>query len=88
MRGVTSGDLLHLVEDLDERVRAEELSWKTANNAWGIATKMFKDAVTSKTGRWPRGGERRGRIHYDGARGRRRRWTGPARATCHSRAPS
>lgn len=49
MRTITSADLVLLVEDLDERVRADELSWKTAKNTWGIVTKMFKDAVKSKT---------------------------------------
>jgi hypothetical protein len=31
-------DLERLVERLDEQVRAEELSWKTAKNAWGLVT--------------------------------------------------
>ncbi len=41
-------DLEKVVEDLDRRVRAGELSWKTARLAWGLVTKMFSDAVASK----------------------------------------
>ena len=46
---IGKADLEALVEDLDARVRAGELSWKTAKNVWGLVTKLFKDAVKSKT---------------------------------------
>lgn len=48
MRAVTRGDLEDLVYELDRHVQAGDLSWKTARNVWGIATKMFDDAATSK----------------------------------------
>lgn len=46
---ISRTDLEALVEDLDGRVLAGELSWKTAKNVWGVVTKMFSDAVRSKT---------------------------------------
>ena len=45
---ITRTDLEALVEDLDSRVRAEELSWKTALNVWGLLSKMFDDACNGK----------------------------------------
>lgn len=45
---LTRADVEALVEDLDAHVRAEDLSWKTAVNVWGIVSKMFKDACSSK----------------------------------------
>ncbi len=45
---VSKADLEIFVEDLDERVRRDELSWKTAQNVWGLVTKMFSDAANSK----------------------------------------
>lgn len=45
---VTRRDLERLVEFLDDEVRADSLSWKTARNAWGVVTKMFADAMRSK----------------------------------------
>lgn len=45
---VTRDDLEALVENLDERVRADELSWKTASHAWGLVTRMFADACGAK----------------------------------------
>jgi integrase len=41
-------DLERVVEDLDRRVRAGELSWLTARHVWGQCTKMFSDASRSK----------------------------------------
>ena len=41
-------ELERVVEDLDKRVRAGELSWKTARHCWGVITKMFSDASSSK----------------------------------------
>ena len=41
-------DVEELVEHLDAAVRRGELSWKTAMNAWGLATKMFRDSCRSK----------------------------------------
>ena len=48
-RAIQNSDIRALVEDLDARVIAEELHWKTAKNCWGNITKMCKDAVNSKT---------------------------------------
>lgn len=45
---VSRRDLERVVEDLDRRVRAGELSWRTARHAWGLCTKMFSDACKSK----------------------------------------
>jgi integrase len=41
-------DVEALVEDLDARVRAEELSWKTAKNVLGLVTKALADSCKSK----------------------------------------
>ncbi|MCC6523376.1 MAG: hypothetical protein IT373_11990 [Polyangiaceae bacterium] len=41
-------DLRALCVALDKRVRAGELSWKTAANVWGTATRMCRDACRSK----------------------------------------
>ncbi len=49
IRSIAKVDLQALVEDLDGRVLADELHWKTAKNCWGLVTKLFKDAVKSKT---------------------------------------
>ncbi len=45
---VTRADLELWVEAIDEAVREEELSWKTAANAWGLVSKMFADACSGK----------------------------------------
>jgi integrase len=45
---VVRRDLEELVERLDKAVRAKQLSWKTATNIWGVASKMFSDACRSK----------------------------------------
>ncbi len=45
---VTRDELEALVENLDTRVRASELSWKTALHAWGLVTRMFADACGAK----------------------------------------
>lgn len=41
-------DLERFVEQLDNRVRASELSWKTARHVWAVVSKMFSDACRSK----------------------------------------
>lgn len=46
--GVTTRDLELVVAALDRHVRARRLAWKTAVHVWGVATKMFDDAVRSK----------------------------------------
>lgn len=51
IRSVDRGHFEELVEQLDLRVRAGELSWKTATNSWGIASKMFSDASSAKSRR-------------------------------------
>ena len=49
--GVQRRDLERLVAELDAKVRGESgakaISAKTANNAWGLVTKMFGDARAS-----------------------------------------
>lgn len=44
----TSADLRALVSVLDGKVRDAVLSWKSAHNIWGTATKMARDASRSK----------------------------------------
>jgi integrase len=41
-------DIEEIVQALDAAVLAKELRWKTAANAWGVVTKMFRDACRSK----------------------------------------
>lgn len=41
-------DVRAIVEHIDEAVRAETISWKTAKNAWGLASKLFADMASSK----------------------------------------
>ena len=48
VRAVTRADLESLVDHLEGRVRAGELSWKTASHAWGLVTRMFADASGAK----------------------------------------
>jgi integrase len=44
----TSDDMRQLCSALDSKVQEQRLSWKTAVNVWGTATKMCKDACASK----------------------------------------
>ncbi|MCE7894796.1 MAG: hypothetical protein DYH12_34680 [Sorangiineae bacterium PRO1] len=44
----TPGDLRALVRLLDTKVQTAEISWKTATNIWGTATRMCRDACSSK----------------------------------------
>jgi len=44
----TGDDFRRLSRTLDEKVRTGELSWKSALNVWGVATKMATDAASSK----------------------------------------
>lgn len=48
MAAVTRDDVEAVVRSLDAKVRAGELSWKTANNVWVLMTTMFAEAVRSK----------------------------------------
>lgn len=48
MRDVTKDQARQLAAELDEKVLAGALHWTTAVKVWGIATKMFNDAVESK----------------------------------------
>jgi integrase len=48
MAEITRRDLEAFVEYLDDSVREELLSWKTAGNVWGNVSKMFGDAYRSK----------------------------------------
>lgn len=48
MVDVTSADVERLVEHLDGLVQADRLAWKTAQNVWGLVSKMFDDAHRSK----------------------------------------
>ncbi len=49
MASIDRRDVERLVESLDASVRAGGLSWKTAQNVWGLVTKGFDDACSSKT---------------------------------------
>jgi hypothetical protein len=44
----TRDDMRKLSRDLDEKVRNDQLAWKSAINIWGTATKMCTDAAESK----------------------------------------
>ncbi len=46
---VTRDELRAVVESLDKKTLAGTFSWKTAGRCWGLVTKMFADAVDSKT---------------------------------------
>jgi integrase len=48
MAKVTRDDVERLVRALDAKVQAGQLSWKTAQNAWALISKMFSEAVSSK----------------------------------------
>lgn len=48
IRDWTPEDLRALCRALDTKVQAGELSWKSAANVWGTATKMCQDAAESK----------------------------------------
>ena len=48
VRRVSRSDIEDLVEDLDTKVRAKTISWKTASHAWGLVTRMFADACGAK----------------------------------------
>lgn len=48
MTAVGRADIERLVRALDAKVQASELSWKTSQNVWGLASKMFSEAVRSK----------------------------------------
>ncbi len=45
---ITREDVARVVARLDERVRAGEISWKTAWNVWATVSKLFDDAANSK----------------------------------------
>jgi integrase len=45
---VTRADLEAVVEDLDRKVREDEIAWLTARNVWACMRKMFSDASASK----------------------------------------
>jgi integrase len=48
MAAVGKRDLEKLVQRLDDAVQAGTMSWKTAVNVWGTASKMFDDAAHAK----------------------------------------
>lgn len=48
MAKVTRKDVERVRDELDRKVRAGELGWKTAWNVWGLVTTMFRAAVESK----------------------------------------
>ncbi len=48
MASITPDDLESLVEHLDSKVAAGELSWKTSINVWAVITGSFRDACRSK----------------------------------------
>lgn len=45
---MTRADVEGLVEQLDRKVRAGALSWRTARNVWALVTKACSDACASK----------------------------------------
>jgi integrase len=45
---VTRDDVETVVEKLDGKVRAGELSWHTAWNVWAVVSRMFRDAANAK----------------------------------------
>src|SRR5215213_1096344 len=40
---VTRADIERVVADLDSKVRAKEMTWKTAWNIWAVLRRMFRD---------------------------------------------
>lgn len=48
VRDWTRDTMRKLSRDLDAKVQAGEIKWKTAQNVWGTATKMCDDAAESK----------------------------------------
>ncbi len=48
MASVTRDHVEDVRDGLDVKIRSGALSWKTAANAWGLITKAFSDAVSSK----------------------------------------
>jgi integrase len=45
---VTRDEVETVVEKLDAKVRANELSWHTAWNVWAVVSRMFRDATNAK----------------------------------------
>jgi integrase len=50
MTAVTAKEIESVVTELDRKVRAGEISAKTAKNVWGTCSKMFDDAAHAKPG--------------------------------------
>lgn len=48
IRTVEKIDIERFVEDLDNRVLADELEWTTGFKVWGVVTKLFDDATNAK----------------------------------------
>ncbi len=48
MATIGSARLEDVRDKLDEKVRAEELSWKTAQHCWAVVRGMFRDARSAK----------------------------------------
>ena len=48
MQDLTRADVERIVASLDAKVRAGEISWKTAMNVWGTLGKMLDDATNGK----------------------------------------
>ena len=47
--GITREHVERLVADLNEKVRARELAWKTAGNVWAVFQRLMKDAAGVKS---------------------------------------
>lgn len=45
---VTRSDVEGIVESLDGKVRAGDMSWHTAWNVWAVVSRMFRDAANAK----------------------------------------
>jgi hypothetical protein len=48
MARVPRADIEGLVAELDAKVQAHKLSWRTAMNVWAVISRMFRDACRSK----------------------------------------
>lgn len=48
VRAIVRAEIEAFVETLDKKVRADELSWKTAVNVWALLRRMFGDASGAK----------------------------------------
>ncbi|MBI2395951.1 MAG: tyrosine-type recombinase/integrase [Deltaproteobacteria bacterium] len=48
MNAITAGHIEDIRDALDDKIRAEQLSWKTAQHVWSIVRTAFRDARNAK----------------------------------------